>query len=88
MPKEYIITDTENRRAEEHGGRREAIRIGWDRIGYVQLATVLKSETEGSTGPIEGDVDQGQFVDLDRKASNQLIRAIRKARDEAFGKDA
>jgi hypothetical protein len=29
----------------------------------------------------------GEFVDLDRRQINELIRALREARDKAFGRD-
>lgn len=34
-----------------------------------------------------GKVWQSQWIDLDRHSINQLIRELRKARDEAFGRD-
>lgn len=88
MPKQYIITEAEERRRDEVGGRRSAIRLGWDRVGYVQIATVLQAGTDGSPVPMDSEVDEGQFVDLDRASINRLIRALQRARDQAFGKDA
>ena len=33
------------------------------------------------------DADNGRWSDLDRKGCNALIRAMREARDKAFGRD-
>lgn len=88
MPKEYIVTKDMQRRLDEHGGECEAVRVGWWADCAVQIATVLKAPVEGSTSRTEAPVDQGQFVNLDRDACNELIRLLRKARDVAFGKDA
>jgi hypothetical protein len=88
MPKEYITTAQERRNCDEVGLRNRAVRIGWDRIGYVQLATVLQAGTDGAPGHEVAEVDEGQFVDLDRESINRLIRTLRKARDQAFGADA
>lgn len=88
MPKEYITTAHERRNCDEVGLRNRAVRIGWDRIGYVQLATVLQAGTDGATGHEVAEVDEGQFVDLDRESINRVIRTLRKARDQAYGADA
>lgn len=87
MPKEYITTASSRERADRLGGDREAVRVGWGREGWVQIASVLMQQIEGSTSPTEARVDQGQFVDLDRESVNNLIRVLRRARDQAFGKD-
>jgi hypothetical protein len=88
MPKEYITTTAERKQCDEVGLRNRAVRIGWDRIGYVQLATVLQAGTDGAPGHEVAEVDEGQFVDLDRDSINRLIRTLRKARDAAYGADA
>lgn len=88
MPKEYIIPQNVARRCDENGGPRESVRVGWDRVGYVQIATVLQAGTDGAPTEHVSAVDQGQFVDLDRESINRLIRTLRKARDQAFGSDA
>lgn len=87
MPKDYVITAATNRRADELGGPREAVRVGWERDRLVQIATVSKAGVEGSASPLEAQVDQGQFVDLDRQSINHLIRVLKRARDQAFGRD-
>lgn len=71
--------------------------VGWggiadDAAGYVQVATVNENSDlqlgdslpEGaSAAPFEG-----WYVHLDRAGINRLIRALRRARDSAFGADA
>lgn len=42
--------------------------------------------TSGETDE-NGKIWQSQWLDLDRHLVNQLIRELRKARDEAFGRD-
>lgn len=50
----------------------------------IQLATLAPSDYEG-----EEDADtNGWYVTLDRYQINKLIKALRRARDQAFGADA
>ena len=57
--------------------------VGWDRIGYVQIATRAGGDYDEPNTP-----RPGVFADLDRDQVNRLIRTLRKARDAAFGADA
>lgn len=75
MPKEVIYDPYMN-----DGGVRTEIR--WSRDGFIQLATVA----DEAPGP-SGLGAEGWFVHLDRKAVNELIRYLRRARDQAFGRD-
>lgn len=75
MPKE-IVLDPEFNTDEARGLRAE---VRWSRDGYVQLCTIADSP------PPEGL--EGWFVTLDRKGCNDLVRFVRRARDQAFGKD-
>jgi hypothetical protein len=94
MPKEstYCVADPE---------RQYRVDIGWSRdrdhveigtltntaVGIHNLAQhVPDSETPGSRyeGPIAWN---GLHCQLDRRAINDLIRSLRKARDQAFGRD-
>lgn len=92
MPKEYITTDHDQRQQEELGGRQTAVKVTWDRVGYVQIASVLRGGVEGmppgTTGPVDGYIDEGWFIDMDRASLNRLIRVLRRARDQAYGADA
>ena len=58
-----------------------SVELKWNREQYVQIATV-------NTGEPQLAEVRGWFADLDRAGINQLIRALRKARDQAFGSDA
>lgn len=87
MPKEYIITEHDERKANEQGGQVLAIRVGWDKGVLPQLATVLKGAVEGSPDKTLVEVDQGWFIDLDRDTIQALIKSLRKARRVAFGAD-
>lgn len=77
MPKETIIrpepSETPN------GESQLGLSVGWNEIGWVQLhMTPHDAETTGDWS----------IVDLDRDAINRTIRALRKARDRAYGADA
>lgn len=68
-------------------------RVGWNKeTGTVDIATVDPGgklgalQSDGTVEPIDA-VIPGWFVELDRKGVNDLIRALRKARDDAFGRD-
>lgn len=84
MPKEIIaskydgLTDQDgNLVPEPH------VHVGWSREpGHVELATRVGGDyADDLTRP-------GVFSQLDRDGINRLIRALRKARDAAFGSDA
>ena len=87
MPKEYIRSMDHGRMVTLDGSDEQrvvdwdALKVGWakDRPG-IDLAVVN----------IDGDPDgfEAQYINLDRDGCNRLIRVIRRARDDAFGKDA
>lgn len=91
MPKEYITTESARRLQETNGGQEPSVKVSWDRVGYVQISTVLKGGIEqihsGEIDVPRGSVDEGHYVDLDRESLNQLIRVLRRARDAAYGRD-
>lgn len=79
MPREHI-------NARHHGTDEDPapfLTLGWDRIGYVQIATQAGGDYDEATTE-----RPGLFMDLDRHGINRLIRALRKARDQSFGADA
>lgn len=94
MPKEYVddcMTFGEAYRFDDGGALVAApdaptpksfrVRVGWDKeAGDVQIATVDEDAPFGSAG-------SGLFVSLDRGKVNDLIRVLRKARDQTFGRD-
>ena len=59
------------------------VKVGWQRGGN-QLDVAIIHHRDGGTD--EGTVDW--HSQLDRAGVNRLIRALRKARDQAFGSDA
>jgi hypothetical protein len=69
----------------------DTIHVGWSNFtdGWVQVAS-LRSETILGTPNAPEHLSQpsGLYVNLDREGLNRLIRALRKARDRAFGADA
>lgn len=59
------------------------VKVGWNReTGVVQIATVTENE---DVDPFS--VEAGLHVNLDRRGINTLIRHLRHARDQAFGRD-
>lgn len=60
------------------------LRIGWSKEhGHVQVASVAEDGLKLEETP-EGN---GWFVTMDRAGINAAIKALRKARDDAFGRD-
>lgn len=81
MPKE-VIRDMH----ETEPGHCASIELGWGReASYVQLGTVMLDGAEQRLRDVTRD---GMYVQLDRAGINRLIRALRRARDAAFGVDA
>jgi hypothetical protein len=86
MPKELIrdhYYDHDSDAVSE--GSQSALKIGWSKeAGHVEVATVAPDGMALEPTP-EGN---GWFVQLDRAGINRAIRTLRKARDDAFGRDA
>jgi hypothetical protein len=87
MPKVNVIDSTTD------GFR---VEVTWashsDISGHVQVATTNEKspftfDPSSDPGSI-GEPFNGWFVTLDRDGCNRAIRALRKARDAAFGPDA
>lgn len=95
MPKETINSAVRNTYSEPVPGNPDAsfshiieepfhLRVGWSReASYVQVASLAPDGVVLEPTP-EGN---GFFVLLNRDGVNRAIRALRKARDGAFGKD-
>lgn len=80
MPKEYVFSTLCLPEMEGHPASlpfRCSVRWGRDE-GDIQIATVDEND---------GDDGSGFFVDLDRRGINDLIRLLRKARDQSCGRD-
>lgn len=79
MPKETIGN------AERQGDDwRFHIAVQWDRHGSLQLASLRDIGPEGEPA----NEYPGWYVNFDRQSVNKLIRVLRRARDQAFGRDA
>lgn len=74
--------------------RRSIIEVSWNRepAGHVQVATL---GVEGTTlAPLPCVSDNGEphaggiYLTLNRDGCNKLIRNLRRAREQAFGRDA
>lgn len=79
MPKELIT-----RRPATVDSNETLVKVGWNRKAeYVQVATLAPDDRPLQPTP-EGN---GWHVDMDRESINRLIRALRRARDQAFGRD-
>lgn len=66
--------------------------VRWGRdMGYVQVVTKCQDAEGGrymgEEYAEESHVTDGFYVDLNRQAINRLIRNLRRARDQAFGRD-
>lgn len=83
MPKEVIGDQYAYRGDSENHHPPLQVEVSWGREwNDVQI---------GTTNPAVGkahDPERGWFAHLDRNGVNRLIRALRKARDQAFGADA
>lgn len=71
------------------------LRVGWDRLAGVSLSVcVAKDQEPGSEASVlalKQDAEENGSSDnvwLERWEINDLINVLRKARDQAFGKDA
>lgn len=73
------------------------VAVGWNRdTSHVQLGTVIHQDPDKAevtlpallkTWQDEGDHHTGLWATLDRDGINRLIRSLRRARDQAYGKD-
>jgi len=91
MPKETVFGE-QHVPVDEQGGTPNVpiVEIRWNRdAGCVQIVT---KATDAFEGRLVGDdpgvhYTDGFFVDMGRKQINDLIRKLRRARDQAFGRD-
>jgi hypothetical protein len=86
MPKEIVY------------GEGFRVEVRWSRDSYVQLATVMPeprtsdepqnlAELMSGWGTDTADGARGLYSTLGRTEINDLIRILRRARDQAFGRD-
>lgn len=84
MPDGQEYYPPESDQYQQQGGQwlvRAAI-VGWQKNSHLELGVVSINNADS-----EKRYD-GIFMNLDRKASNDLIRALQTGRNGAFGKDA
>jgi hypothetical protein len=82
MPKEIVVASWDY--LPEDCEQEPLIEVMWQRgLEHVQVVTYSRAKITHDTL----DRDTAQFVTLNRTAINQLIRNLRKARDQAFGRD-
>ncbi len=65
------------------------VEVGWRPDGDVQIATTALTDpaTVVNGQAVEPAWHSTSYVDLDRAGINTLIRALREARDKAYGRD-
>lgn len=90
MPKEHVYGSLTPFGVEDP--RRCVVEVRWDReSGYFQIATKEASAELFVAGePLPENTipaEYGFYTDLDRRGINDLIRVLRRARDQAFGRD-
>ncbi len=81
MPREYIENDTR-----QGGDNSNHVEVQWARDKFAQIGSIRKGDVGNTDTPAR--MSEGFYVNLDRSRINQLIRLLRKARDQAFGPDA
>lgn len=91
MPKEIVYGESFCMAADGESGEitQPVAVVRWNREGDVQLVT---REHAHEVPPIEEHdpwipATYGYHVTLDRTSINELIRHLRRARDQAFGRD-
>jgi len=58
------------------------VSVGWHRdLESVQVTTLTRDPASKETR------QEGPYIDLDRRGINDLIRQLRRARDQAYGRD-
>lgn len=84
MPKEYIYSSTFIPESSDCPAQPNVVKITWSREdagGGVQM-TVFKKD-----GTYESEHEKPMYMDLERHDINQLIRVLRRARDQAYGRN-
>jgi hypothetical protein len=81
---EYVQVVT--KATDAHGGR-WAGPLPSESESESPAVTVGRDEVVIEAQPVETHFTDGMHVDLDRKGINDLIRKLRRARDQAFGRD-
>lgn len=93
MPKEVIVSDRNVFGPESSAC--SLLQVRWGRNGFVELgARIVHGADHSDYKPTEaespgsgGKAMRGHYMSLDRPQINDLIRHLRRARDQAFGRD-
>lgn len=92
MPKETIYSEYSQVLDEQTGGfkypHEPLVEVGWTKGNSVEVSVVLARHEELKESAIPVAPNGGYTANLSRDGLNRLIRALRKARDRAFGADA
>lgn len=80
---EYAEYSVEAGEHKDQGGKwmQRGVHVGWTRGRFVEVGAA-------AFDPSRQMPNDGVFMTLDRDGINRLIRALRKARDQAYGADA
>lgn len=90
MPKERIDARPGYNSDGDEGKGRSVVEVLWGReTGHCQIVSKAVDRFTGDRLSDDEGIHytDGMYVDLDRRGINNLIRALRRARDQAFGKD-
>ncbi|HEY6021610.1 MAG TPA: hypothetical protein VIY48_17605 [Candidatus Paceibacterota bacterium] len=98
MPKETFYPPKEiQETAGKYGMQPTRLEVTWNKDFAVNIRTATLDEsapkpddeyfTSDDGSQVVKPVWTGMFVDLDRQTINDLIRVLRRARDQAFGRD-
>lgn len=90
MPKEAVYGVQHVYDPSDKNPKVPIVEVRWSReAGYIQVVSKATSADDGRVaGPsTEAHVTDGYHVDLNRDSINSLIRNLRRARDQAFGRD-
>lgn len=93
MPKESVYGEQHIFDPEESNPKVPTVDILWGRDqGFVQIVSKVEDPHGGrwmdeNWNESEIYFTDGMYINLNRNAVNQLIRYLRRARDQAFGRD-
>lgn len=82
MPKELVYGD-----AITSEDDLSAVAVHWSRDQHVQIVTRVADKEQHGPQDHPIPVEYGYYVTLNRHGINNLIRNLRRARDQAYGRD-
>ena len=90
MPKETVYGEQLTFDPKDANPQVPVVDVMWGRDQqFVQIASKVESPDGGrwAEESPNSHVSDGMYVDLNRASVNKLIRNLRRARDQAFGRD-